>query len=469
MEAIFSIKKAAAAVSGELVNCNDISDKIISSVSTDTRTISEGALFIALKGEKFDGHKYIDVALNNGAICVVAEKTAEIPQDAPAILVDDTSQALLDLAGAYRREMRIPLVAVTGSVGKTSTRGMIASVLSQKYKTLATEGNFNNEVGVPLTLFKLRKEHEIAVIEMGMNHFGELSRITAAARPDAVVITNVGEAHIENLGSREGILKAKLEVLEGLSYDGTVILCGDNDMLWSVNGTLDFETLYFGIKNAHCDIMANDVRTYAEGSEFDFEADGESYHARINVPGVHHIYNALGAILVGLKYNVPMSDILNGISDFMPVGLRQAIVKLDNYTLIKDCYNANPTSMRSGLEVLSLREDGGRKVAILGDMLELGTISESAHRDVGKAVIKNNVDCLITIGEKARLIAESAAESGMDENSIFSFDDNESACAALGDIIQKGDVILLKASRSMRLEEVAAFIENDMKGCEDNV
>ncbi len=467
MEPIFNLKKAAAAVSGRLLNCDDFSDKIICSVSTDTRTIDEGALFIALKGEKFDGHRYIDAALKSGAICVVAEETAEIPNDAPVILVKDTSQALLDLAGAYRRELHIPVVAVTGSVGKTSTRGMIASVLSQKYTTLATEGNFNNEVGVPLTLFRLRKDHEIAVIEMGMNHFGELSRITAAAAPDAAVITNVGEAHIENLGSREGILKAKLEILEGLTYGGTVMLCGDNDMLWSVNGTLDYETLYFGIKNTHCDIIAKDIKTYAEGSEFVFEAEGVEYRARIGVPGIHHIYNALGAVLVGMKYNVPMKDIINGIGDFMPVGLRQAIVKLGRYTLIKDCYNANPTSMRSGLEVLSLRE-GGRKVAILGDMLELGTISETAHRDVGKLVPGFKADCLITVGERARLIAEGAAGAGMDERNIYSFENNEAACKELGSILKENDTILLKASRSMRLEEIAAFIENDMKGSEEN-
>lgn len=469
MEAVFSIKRIADAVSGELVNCDEILEQTISAVSTDTRTISDGAVFVALKGEKLDGHKYIDAAVKGGAVCVIANRDADIADNAPAILVKDTAQALLDLAGAYRREMHIPVVAVTGSVGKTSTRGMIASVLAQKYTTLATEGNFNNEIGVPHTLFKLKKEHEIAVIEMGMNHFGELSRITAAARPDTVVITNIGEAHIENLGSREGILKAKLEILEGMPCDGTVILCGDNDMLWGVNGTLEFETLYFGIKNTHCDITATNVNLYAEGSEFDFVADGETYHAEISVPGVHHIYNALGAILVGLKYNVAMSDIINGINDFVPVGLRQAVVKLENYTLIKDCYNANPTSMRSALEVLSLREGEGRKVAVLGDMLELGTISESAHREVGKLVCKYNTDCLVTVGEKAKLIARGAVDAGMSEDRIFSFDDNGAACAAIADIIKKGDVILLKASRSMRLEEIAGFIENDMKGSENNV
>ncbi len=461
MEGIFNLKKVADAVKGELKNCVGMEDKTVTSVSTDTRTITDGAVFVALKGENSDGHRYINAAMQNGALCAVAEKGADIAEDIPVILVENTSQALLDLAGAYRREMRIPVVAITGSVGKTSTRGMIASVLSQKYTTLATEGNFNNEIGVPLTLFRLRKEHEIAVVEMGMNHFGELSRITAAAKPDTAVITNVGEAHIENLGSREGILKAKLEVLEGLPDDGTVILNGDNDMLLSVSGTLDFETLYFGIENTRCDLVAKDIRTYSDGSKFVFEAEGVEYKAEINVPGAHHIYNALAAILVGMKYNVPMKDIINGIKEFMPVGMRQAIVKLDKYTLIKDCYNANPTSMRSGLEVLFLREETGRKIAILGDMLELGTISGSAHLELGKTVPSYKADCLITVGTRAELIAEGAKAVGMAENCVFSFENNAQLCEQLPEILKDGDVILLKASRSMKLEEIAEFLENE--------
>lgn len=457
MEQIFNLKKAAEAVGGELLNCNP--DAVVKAVSTDTRKITDGALFVALKGENSDGHAYIRTAVESGAVCCVAERTADIPEGLPVILTDNTGQALLDLAGAYRREMKIPIVAVTGSVGKTSTRGMIASVLSQKYKTLSTEGNFNNEIGVPLTLFRLTKGHEIAVVEMGMNHFGELSRITAAAKPDTAVITNVGEAHIENLGSREGILKAKLEVLEGLSCDGTVILNGDNDLLWGVNGDLDFETLYCGIENLKCDIIAENIKTYSEGSEFTFTAEGKEYKAEISVPGVHHIYNALTAILVGMKYNVSFEDILNGIREFAPVGMRQAEIKLKKYTIIKDCYNANPTSMRAGLEVLSLRSETGRKVACLGDMMELGTISESAHIGVGRLAAEYGVDCLITVGMRARLIAEGAREAGMDDKYIYSFDNNEQLCGALYDILEEGDTVLFKASRSMRLENAAEFME----------
>lgn len=458
MEGILSLKKAATAVSGKLVNCPD-EDAVVYAVSTDTRTITEGAVFVALKGENSDGHKFISVAAEKGALCCIANKDAQVPNNVPLLLVDDTSVALLDLAGAYRREMKIPVVAVTGSVGKTSTRGMIASVLSQKYNTLATEGNFNNEIGVPLTLFRISKENDIAVVEMGMNHFGELSRITTAAKPDTAVITNVGEAHIENLGSREGILKAKLEVLEGLSRDGTVILNGDNDMLKSVNGTLDFETVYFGTEKKCCDVTAKNIKTYAEGSEFNFEIGGREYKATIGVPGRHHIYNALAAIVVGMKYNLTPNEMIDGIREFVPVGMRQAAIEIGEYTVIKDCYNANPTSMRAGLEVLSLKETEGRRVAILGDMKELGTISEKAHFDTGKLVPKYNVDCLITVGECAKQIADGAELSGMDSQCVYSFDNNEQLTEKLYDILKPNDVILLKGSRSMKLEEIAEFME----------
>ena len=452
MECIFSVKTIAQAVGGEMINCASCESVMISSVSTDTRTIKDGAVFVALRGENSDGHNYLKTAIESGALCCIADRNGDLPDDIPLILVKDTGQALLDLSAAYRREFDIPVIAVTGSVGKTSTRAMLAGVLSQKYKVLCTDGNFNNEIGVP----------QIAVIEMGMNHFGELSRITAAAKPDAAVITNVGEAHIENLGSREGILKAKLEVLEGMSHGGTVILNGDNDMLWSINGTLDYETMYFGIQNSKCDIVAENVKTYPESSEFTFKADGEEYRVIIGTPGAHHIYNALTAILVGMQYNVPIDDIICGIREFVPVGMRQATVRLGGCILIKDCYNANPTSMRSGLEVLSLKADAKRRVACLGDMMELGTISEKAHREIGRLIPEFNVDCLITVGERAKLIAEGAKNAGMNADSIHSFENNSQLCDNIMDILEDGDVILLKASRSMRLEEIAEFLEKKL-------
>lgn len=459
MEKIFTVRRAAKAVSGRPVNCGDCADELIWSVSTDTRKITKGAVFVALKGENSDGHRYIKAAAELGAICCIVQEGEDIPPGVPCIVTADTSRALLDLAGAYRREFDIPVVAVTGSVGKTSTRGMIACVLAQKYKTLATEGNFNNEIGVPHTIFRMDKTYEIAVLEMGMNHFGELARITAAAAPDTAVITNVGEAHIENLGSREGILKAKLEILEGLNHGGTVVLCGDNDMLWSINGSIDFETVYCGINNLKCDLVAENIKASSDGTEFTFKYEDKEYNARISVPGIHHVYNALIAVAIGVKYNVPMKDIICGIREFIPDGMRQAAVKIGKFTVIKDCYNANPTSMRSGLDVLSLTDTVGRRIACLGDMMELGTISEQAHLNVGKLAAESKADCLITVGERAKLIAKGAKDAGMPDDRIFSFGGNDELCAELGNILKDGDVILLKASRSMKLEQVAEFME----------
>ncbi len=461
MEAIFNLEKVSKAVSGELCCCDP--DVMVKSVSTDTRTISEGAIFFALKGENSDGHIFVEKAIDAGAVCCVVNSDATVRADLPVIKVKSTAQALLDLAGAYRKEMKIPIVAVTGSVGKTSTRTMIGNVLSRKYNTLTTEGNFNNEIGVPHTLFRLNSGHQIAVVEMGMSNFGELSRITAAVKPDTVVITNIGEAHIENLGSREGILKAKLEALEGLSEEGTVILNGDDDMLWNVNGTLDFETLYYGINNLKSDVIATSVKTYSDETEFAFSIEEKEHRAKIGVPGRHHVYNGLSAILVGMKYNIPINDIIAGMGDFAPVGLRQATSQIGEYTVIKDCYNANPTSMKAGLEILKLNNSGERKVAVLGDMLELGTISEKAHLSMGKVVFDYGIDCLITIGERAKFIADGATSAGMERKNVYSFKTKEDAVKRLSHILKKKDVILLKASRGMRLEQIAEYMEENMK------
>lgn len=461
MEPIFKLRDVAKAVAGELCCCDE--EAIVTSVSTDTRTISQGALFFALKGENSDGHIFAQKAIEAGAVACVVCSDATVKADLPVIKVKNTGQALLDLAGAYRREMKIPIVAVTGSVGKTSTRTMIGNVLSQKYNTLMTEGNFNNEIGVPHTLFRLNSKHQIAVVEMGMSNFGELSRITAAVLPDTVVITNIGESHIENLGSREGILKAKLESLEGLKEGGTVILNGDDDMLWSLNGTLDFETLYYGIDNKKSDVVATRVNAYSDETEFAFSVEEKEYKAKIGVPGRHHVYNGLSSILVGMKYNVPINDIIAGMREFAPVGLRQAIEKIGDYTVIKDCYNANPTSMKAGLDILRLNESGERRVACLGDMLELGTISEKAHLGIGKVVYEYGIDCLITIGERAMFIADGAVLAGMDKKNVYSFKTKEDAYKNLPKILKEKDVILLKASRGMRLEQVAEFMEENMK------
>lgn len=456
MEWILNISQAAAAMGGEIRNCDG--DELVRSVSTDTRKIENGALFFALRGDRFDGHKFVPGAVDGGAVCCVVNRDEDSFGGLPVIAVEDTHKALRELAACYRMRFRIPVVGVTGSVGKTSTKEMIASVLSQSYKTHMTQGNFNNEIGLPLTVFDLMKEDEIMVLEMGMSNFGEISNLTRIARPDTAVITNIGLSHIEHLGSREGIKKAKFEIFEGLQMDGMVILNGDDDMLWSARGEINFETLYYGIRNKNCDLTAYDIRTYSDGSEFTCKIDGEPYKFFVSVPGEHHIYNALAAILAGIKYNVDIDDIKKGVRSFAPSGLRQTVIELPDYKVIRDCYNASPASMKSGLEVLSLTQTKGRRVACLADMLELGGISDEAHKSVGRLVVDYGIDCLITVGPDAHYIARGAEDAGMNPADIHEFDSNDALRERLADLLKKNDVILVKGSRGMRLEEIADAI-----------
>lgn len=456
MEWIVNIRHAARAMGGEVFRCDG--DELVKSVSTDTRTISQGALFFALSGERFDGHKFVPNAVAAGAVCCVVNADSGEFSGLPVIVVEDTHKALRDLAAYYRSKFQIPVIGVTGSVGKTSTKEMIASVLRQKYQTHITKGNFNNEIGLPLTVFDLMVEDEMMVLELGMSHFGEISRLTRIAKPDTAVITNIGFSHIEHLGSREGIKKAKFEIVEGLQMDGTLILNGDDDMLWQDRGENDYETLYYGIRNKNCDLCVNELRTYSDGSEFSCKIDGELHKFSISVPGEHHVYNALAAILTGLKYNLSLEEIKKGVRAFAPSGLRQTLIEFPDYKVIRDCYNASPTSMKSGLEVLSLTECQGRRVACLADMLELGDVSEKAHKAVGKLVVEYGTDCLIVVGKEAKFIAQGAIEAGMNPADVYEFDTNAALIEKLPALLKKQDLILVKGSRGMHLEEIADAI-----------
>jgi len=305
---------------------------------------------------------------------------------------------------------------------------------------------------------------------MGMSAFGEISRLTKIAAPETAIITNIGFSHIEHLGSQEGILKAKLEILEGMpSGDGTLILNGDDPLLWNTVGTVPFETLTYGIENKECDIVAANIKKMPDGTLFDVKIEGEEYHIKVNAPGVHHVYNALAAILTGIKYDMTMTAIAEGIAAFRPQGLRQNIEVLENYVIIKDCYNASPTSMKSGLEVLSVTKPKDpdkefRRVAVLGDMLELGEYSDEAHKTVGAYTCDYDIGCLIAVGPHAEMVAKGAIEKGFSSSEIYIFYDNNAAKAHIMDILQPNDIILFKASRGMRLEEIAEFVaENDAK------
>ncbi len=433
-------------------------DEIVKDVITDSRKIIEGSVFVALKGENFDGHKFVDSAARQGAVCSVVEHWDAQDGTYPVIVVDDTYKALRDIAKLYRGQFNIPIVAITGSVGKTSTKDMIYSVLSHKFNAFKTIGNFNNEIGLPLTVFKITSENKVGVIEMGMSNFGEISRLTDIVHPDIAVITNIGISHIENLKSQENILKAKLEILEGIEEGGTVILNGDDPLLWGLRGTLPYELVYYGIKNRECEIYAENINSFSDSTVFEFILNEERYSAEIKVPGAHHIYNALAAILVGAQYGMSGNEIVEGVGEFVPGGMRQNIIRTDKYTIIKDCYNASPASMRSGLNVLGVIEpktSDGRKIAVLGDMLELGDFAVESHRNVGKWVKEEKVDCLVTVGEMAKNIAQGAIDAGFDKDKVYSYDTNLQAIMGLKKVLNDGDCILIKGSRGMKLEEVA--------------
>ncbi|MDF2567779.1 MAG: murF, partial [Oscillospiraceae bacterium] len=341
---------------------------------------------------------------------------------------------------------------ITGSVGKTSTKEMIYYVLSQKYKTLKTQGNLNNEIGLPMTLLNLDRSYQAAVIEMGMSNRGEISRLSLTACPNIGVITNIGVSHIENLGSRENILKAKLEILDGIIDDSPIVLNADDDMLSTVDEFLQREIIFYGINNPEADIRAVDIVQQNMTTEFDIVYYGNKVKARIPAIGIHNVYNALAAFCVGLIGEVDVADIIKGIASYKPAGMRQNVVVKEGVTVIEDCYNASPDSMKAALNVLSEIDTQGKRFAVLGDMLELGEVSEKLHFDVGVLASESKADVLVCYGEQARHIAQGAVSNGM--TNVLAFDDKEDVSNYLKQNVKFGDAVLFKASRGMKLEEV---------------
>lgn len=424
--------------------------------SKNTKEVNEGDVYVGFKGEHFDGGKFYEDAFKNGAKGCIINKIQGLDikhmENKFLIQVDDTIEAIGQIAKLKREKYNIPVVAITGSVGKTSTKDIIYSVVSQKYKTLKTQGNFNNEIGLPLTVLGL-KDHEALVVEMGMNHLGELSKLTAIAKPSIAVITNVGTAHIGNLGSRENILKAKLEILEGLSKDGHVVINNDNDLLhkWQLENT-KYQVVTYGINNPSTYIAKN-IEYTDNGCEYELQTS-ENTSTKIKVPvvGEAFVYNSLAAISVGKLLNIPIEKIQKGIQTFELTKMRLDVQKTEQgYTIINDCYNANYDSMKSAIEYLKNIE-GKRKIAVLGDMLELGEFSQELHEKVGKVVAKNKIDILITVGLEAKNIAKIAEQNGVGH--VYTFDNNKDATNKLKKILAVDDVVLVKASNSMHFKEI---------------
>ena len=418
----------------------------VTAVSTDSRTAGEGALFLPLAGERFDGHDYIDKALAQGAAgCLCARSPETLQSGKFYISVPDTRLALKALAAWYRAQFDIPFVQVTGSVGKTTTKEMIASVLAQKFRTLKTEGNFNNDIGTPLTLLGLDERHEAAVIETGMDHFGEIRYLGEIVRPRIAVITNIGDAHIEFLGSREGILKAKSEIFENLAPDGVAVLNGDDALLNTVE--IPRRIVRCGESDG-CAVRVTDVSDRGiDGVDCTVTTARAVYPLHIPTPGRHMICAASIAAAVGEELGLSAEEIVRGIAAYEPSGSRMRVHRLSQgRRLLDDCYNANPQSMAASLRVLAASE--GKKVAVLGDMKELGALTERAHREMGELCASLGIDRVIAVGEYAKNIAAAIPDKAE------WFTDAESAFAAARREFTAQSVLLCKASHSMHFEKI---------------
>lgn len=456
-----TVKDILEICNGKLICGNQ--EQICENFSKDTRQINQGDVYVGIKGEKFNGSLLYQEAIKQGAkVCLLEEIEIEQEkyknyEDVTIITVKDTVKALQKLASYKRSLYDIPVIAVTGSVGKTSTKDMIASVVSTSYNVQKTEGNYNNHIGVPLTILSL-KEHTALVVEMGMNHFGELSVLTNIAKPTVCIITNVGTAHIGNLGSRENILKAKLEILEGLSKNGTVIINNDNDLLhkWNIENKV-YKVLDFGIEN-QSKIMAENIDLEEYGSSFITNIDDKKVEVTVPVSGIHFVYNAICAIAVGKVLHISKENILKGIKDFELSKNRMEIIENANgVKIINDCYNANFDSMKASIEALS-RINSKQKIALLGDMLELGEYSKQLHEKVGSQVVKNKIDILITVGKESKNIAKQAFTEGMNKNQIYELETVEEAISLIKENVKTGDAILLKASNGMNFKKIVEAI-----------
>ena len=444
-------------------------EKECKNYSKDTRTIKKGDTYIGIKGEKFDGSSFWKNALNNGAETVIINniKLDEIEeykkQNKNIIQVEDTIKAIGEMASykmkIQKEKYNLKVVGVTGSVGKTSTKDIIANVLSKKYKVLKTEGNNNNHIGLPLTILRIQDE-EIAVIEMGMNHFGEISYLTKIAKPDIAVITNIGTSHIGNLGSRENILKAKLEILEGMDKK-KIVINNDNDLLnkWYLENKNNIEIHTFGIKN-ESEFNAKNIKLKENSSEFICENKNEKINIEVPVGGEHFILNALCGLTVGKLLNLNNEEIKNGIKDFKLTAKRMEINHLkNNITIINDSYNASYESMKASISNLK-NMNGERKIAVLGDMFELGDFSEKLHKEVGTEIYKNKIDKLYLIGNYSKFIGEEAEKEGYKKENIFYFENKDELFNNLKNNLKSGDVILIKASNGMKLFEIAEKLKN---------
>ncbi|MGY0375186.1 UDP-N-acetylmuramoyl-tripeptide--D-alanyl-D-alanine ligase [Clostridium sp. JNZ J1-5] len=426
-------------------------------LSTDTRKICKDSIFIALKGQNFNGNDYVEQASSNGAnLCIVDEikfRDSNLKDNTSIILVEDTRKALLDLAEYYRSKLSVKIIGITGSTGKTSTKDLTAAALSSKLKVFKTQGNFNNEIGLPLMIFKLDNTYDAAVLEMGMSDFGEIHRLAKVARPDVAIITNIGISHIENLKTRENILKAKMEITDFFGNDNILIINDENDLLSTISEK-EYKVVKIGF-NEDADVQASDILVDEEHVEFSLGHNGEEGRFIVPVPGKHNILNSLLAIAAGKALDIENNELKRGIKNLSFTSMRLDIVKGEKFTIIDDSYNASPDSMKAALEVLDTVK-GSRKIAVLGTMRELGVDSYKFHKEVAEYAKNKNVDLLIAVGE----FKEAYREGLNQDNKFKGFENIEDASNFLMDNFREKDVILVKASRSMKFETIV----NSLKG-----
>ena len=464
----------------------------VSGVAIDSRKAKKDFLFVPIKGARVDGHSFIPQVMEQGALCTLSEHP--LSDSSPYILVDSCAQALKDIAEHYRRALGIKVVGISGSVGKTSTKEMISSILEQKYSVLKTAGNFNNEIGLPLTVFQIRKEHEIAVLEMGISDFREMSRLAKVAQPDICVLTNIGQCHLENLGDRDGVRKAKTEMFAYRRPGASIILNGDDDKLSEIaavhatsfskkDGTtvvpysdhfdtehdasaptdackaVDTTPVFFG-KDPYNAFYADEIQSLGlKGTSCRIHTPSGDFTAVISIPGAHMVYNALAGTAVGIELGLTLDEIKAGIEALQPVAGRNHMIETEHLTILDDCYNANPVSMKASLDVLSTALT--RKVAILGDMFELGADELALHREVGTYAAEKKIDLLCCIGMLSKAMADGAAEySAESDTEIRYFETKNDFLDAVSSIIKEHDTILVKASHGMAFEEIVHTLCN---------
>ena len=442
-----TISRAAAVCGGRLCGEGDFGAEL-GSVVIDSRAVSAGDFFVAYKGERVDGHDYISAAFDRGAVCCLARRVPE-GETRPVILVPDVQAALEQICAEYRRDLRLPVIGITGSVGKTSAKEMISAVLSQRLNVLKTDKNLNNQIGVPMTISRIRPEHQAAVVEMGISGFGEMSVLAKIARPDMAVFTLIGHAHLEFLHDLDGVLRAKTEMLDFMADDAPVLINGDDEKLRGLQCRQ--KKISFGL-GENCDIRAENIRLGESGETFCDIVYGERrIPVEIRAYGRHMIYAALEGAAVGLLMGLSDGEIVKGVASFETVGRRAAVCDTGFITLIDDSYNANPDSVKCGID--SLMKMPGRHVCILGDMLELGECSGEMHFDVGRYAGEKGAELVLTSGPLSRETCRGAGERGRH------FATREELIAALPGLIQKGDRVLVKASLGSRFDQISEALK----------